>query len=110
MKKIGIIISCISIFMLPAAHASKPASKEWVLQQLAANQGVLSAADWNAVCTSGTPSSTSGCYGEVNTPAFTKVSNGLGGFTSFANINPVTAVSSVFIKTFFGGTNIPVNG
>ncbi len=97
--------------MLSAAYASTPASKEWVLQQIAANQGmgVLTAADWQAVCTSGTPTSASGCYGNVSSAAFTKVSDRLGGFTTYANINPVNVSSSVFIKTFFGGTNIPAN-
>jgi hypothetical protein len=102
-------ISCIAAFMLSTAYASRPASKEWVLQQIAANQRILTAADWNAVCTSGSPTSASGCYGNVSSAAFTKVSDRLGGFTTYANINPVNVSSSVFIKTFFGGTNIPAN-
>jgi hypothetical protein len=112
MKKMIIMafsISCVSAFMFSAAYASTPASEEWVRQEIAANQTVLTAADWNAVCTTGSPKSASGCYGNVSSAAFSRVSNRLGGFTTYANINPRNVSSSVFIKTFFGGTNIPVN-
>jgi hypothetical protein len=80
-----------------------------VLEQIATNQRILTAADWNAVCSSGSPTSSSGCYGNVSSAAFTKVSDRLGGFTTYANINPGNVPSSVFLKTFFGGTNIPIN-
>jgi hypothetical protein len=102
-------ITCLAASIAPVAYASNPASKEWVLQQIAANQKILTAADWSAVCTTGSPTSTVGCYGNVSSAAFTKVSNRLGGFTTYANINPANVASSVFIKSFFGGTNIPQN-
>ena len=108
--KLIMILSISCLLMWNATtYAANPASKEWVLQQIAANQRVLSAADWNAVCTSGSPTSSSGCYGNVSSAAFVKVSDRLGGFTTYANINPINATSSVFIKAFFGGTNVPVN-
>jgi hypothetical protein len=104
-----LFISCLVASVVHVAYASNPASKEWVMQQIAANQRVLTAADWAAVCTSGSPTSTGGCYGNVSSAAFTKVSGRLGGFTTYANINLANVASSVFIKSFLGGTNIPVN-
>ena len=112
MKKRIIMIfslSCFSALMATTTHAANPASKEWVLQQIAANQLQLTTADWNAVCSSGSPASASGCYGNVSSAAFTKVSDRLGGLTTYANINPKNVAASVFIKSFFGGTNVPVN-
>ena len=83
--------------------------KNGYCNKLQANQRLLTAADWSAVCTSGTATSATGCYGNVSSAAFSKVSDRLGGFTTYANINPISASSSVFIKSFFGGTNVPVN-
>ncbi len=101
-------ISCILAFTVSTTFAGNhPASKEWVLQQIAANSLLLSAADWSAVCTSGSPASASGCYGNANSATFTRVSKVVGGFNRYANINPVNAPSSVFIKAFFAGTNTP---
>lgn len=102
-------ISCFSALMATASFASNPASEEWVLQQIAGNQRQLTAADWSAICTSGIPASSTGCYGNVSSGAFSKVSDRLGGFTSYANINPTNTPSSVFVKSFFGGTNIPAS-
>jgi hypothetical protein len=103
-----IAISCLLAFTVSTTFAGNhPASKEWVLQQIAANSPLLTAADWSAVCASGSPAGASGCYGNASSAAFAKVSNLVGGFNRYANINPVNAPSSVFIKAFFAGTNTP---
>ena len=102
-----IFISLLSTSIVSASYAANPASKEWVQQQIAANQSLLTAADWSAACSGGSPASSIGCYGNASAAAFAKISNSLGGFTRYANINPVNVPSSVFIKAFFGGTNIP---
>lgn len=68
----------------------------------------LRAALWNAACTTGSPSQSSGCFGNVSSTAFDKINTAVGGFTTYANINPVNAPGSVFIKAFLAGTNIPV--
>jgi hypothetical protein len=109
MKKIlrTLVFISFSTLMGTTLYAANPASQEWVLQQIAANQTLLTASDWEAACTSGSPSSSTGCYGNANSAAFTKISNSLGGFTRYANINPVNAPNSIFIKSFFAGTNIP---
>ena len=98
-----VYISLLSTSIVTASYAANPASKEWVLQQIAANQSLLTAADWSAVCTTGSPTSSTGCYGNASSAAFSKVSNSLGGFTRYANINPVNIPSSVFVKAFFAG-------
>lgn len=102
-----IVISSFSTLTVSTTFAANPASKEWVLQQIAANSPLLTAADWSAACTSGSPSSAAGCYGNASSAAFARVSNVIGGFNRIANINPVNAPSSVFIKAFFAGTNTP---
>lgn len=101
---------CALAFVVTTAHASNPASKEWVLAQIAANQPQLSSNDWNSICTSGSPNSATGCYGNVTSSAFSKVSNHLGDFIRYANINPVNIATSVFVKAFLGGTNTPASG
>jgi len=92
---------------------SNPASKEWVTNQInnafQNSQPFLTAAGWNAACSSGTPSSPTGCYGNASSTGFMRLSNSLGGYTSYADINPVNASNSVFIKAFFAGTNTPVD-
>ncbi len=99
---------CALALTVTTIHASTPASKEWVLQQIATSlQKPLAATDWNAICTSGSPTSSAGCYGNVTSAAFVKVNNQVGGFTRFSNINPVNSPSSVFVKAFLGGTNTP---
>jgi hypothetical protein len=109
MKKIlrTLVSISFSTFIVTTAYAANPASKEWVLQQIAANQTLLTASDWEALCTTGSSMSSTGCYGNASSPAFAKVSNSLGGFTRYANINPVNAPNSIFIKSFFAGTNTP---
>lgn len=65
----------------------------------------LTAADWNAACTSGTPAQSGGCFGNISSPAFDKINTALGGFASMANI-PVTNVPrSVYLIQFFGGSS-----
>ena len=98
---------CVLAFAMTTAYAANPASKEWVLEQIAANPQQLTSADWNAICASGSVASSTGCYGNVTSAAFQKVSDYVGGFTRYANINPQNIPSSVFVKAFFGGTNIP---
>jgi len=93
------------------ALAANPASQDWVMQQLAIAvnnaQAKLTATEWNAVCTSGSPNSATGCFGNASSAAFAKLSMGVGGFTEYAGINPANVPNSVFIKAFFAGTNIP---
>jgi len=103
------------LLMLPCITlaTTNPASQEWVMKQIsiavANTQSVLTAAEWNAVCTSGSPAGASGCFGNASSPAFTKLSTGLGGYTTYANIIPANAPNSVFIKAFFAGTNTPAS-
>jgi hypothetical protein len=76
---------------------------------VANSQSILTAADWNAVCTTGTPAGANGCFGNASSAAFAKLSTGLGGYTTYANIIPANAANSVFIKAFFAGTNTPAS-
>lgn len=99
--------SVLSAFAASAVYAANPASKEWVLQQLAANGPVLTTSDWNAVCSTGSPSSQAGCYGNASSAAFAKLSKYTGGFLRYANIKPANVSSSIFVKAFFAGTNTP---
>lgn len=69
----------------------------------------LTAANWAAVCTTGSPTAATGCLGNASSDAFTTVSNGTGGFTTWANIQPKDAPESVFIKAFLASTNTPVS-
>lgn len=68
---------------------------------------VLSENDWNAICSSGSPTAPTGCLGNVSSQAFQTVSNATGGFTTWANIEPRNAPDSVFLKAFLDGTNTP---
>ncbi len=107
-KKLGITLGCIISCSLVAAP--NPASQEWVLKQLATVNTTLTAADWANVCHAGSsPASSEGCYGSSNTAAFAKLDNGLRGFSSLANFNTTLASpsSSVYIKAFLAGTNVP---
>ena len=101
------LLLCALAFTITTTYAANPATKEWVLQQIAANPPGLTFADWNAVCTAGSVTSSTGCYGNVNSTAFAKINSYVGGFTRYANINPQNLASSVFIKAFFGGANLP---
>jgi hypothetical protein len=103
------LLLCVLAFAVSTANAAVPASKEWVMQQIAASLAPVTAADWNALCTSGLPTSATGCYGNIASAAFTKINNAIGGFTRTANINPVSAANSLFVKAFLGGTNVPVS-
>src|SRR5579862_8323184 len=88
-KIAGVSLLSVSSF---ANAASNPASQEWVLQQIASAlsnvQGTITAQDWASICNKGSPNNASGCYGNVSSSAFTKLSNALGGYTTLANINP----------------------
>jgi hypothetical protein len=120
MKKTSLVVAVMSLTCIAsqvyanqkqpiATGTSHPASKEWVLEQIASLNTQLTTPDWNAVCTSGSPASSSGCFGNVSSSAFTKINNGIGGFTTVANINTTNApAGSVFIKAFYAGTNTPV--
>lgn len=97
------IVGTLCMSVIPAiTMAANPASQDWVLRQI-----TLNTSDWYAVCQQGSASSPSGCYGNVASPAFIKLSDRLGGYLTYANINPVNAPGSVFIKAFLGGTNTP---
>lgn len=95
---------------MPFASVAAPNPVTWDKMVAYVNGAtVLTAADWAAACTSGSPTSATGCYGTSNSTAFTKINNRTGGFTSYANINPTNApANSVFIKAFLAGTNTPV--
>jgi hypothetical protein len=97
------------VFAVTTSYAANPVSKEWVMQQISTNIATLTAADWNAICTSGSPASSTGCYGSVNSAGFLKISNNIGGFIRYANINPVNVPNSVYVKAFLGGTNTPIS-
>lgn len=103
------LLSSLPAFAMTTTYAANPASKEWVMQQIAANLQPLTSSDWNAICTSGSASSATGCYGNVTSAAFVKINNYVGGFTRYTNINPVNAPSSIFVKAFLGGTNTPTS-
>lgn len=120
MKKKSLVLAVISLTCLcsqvysasrqPTTGPTHPASQEWVLQQIAALNTQLTAADWNAVCSSGSPANSSGCFGNISSSAFAKVNTGIGGFITVANIDTTNApAGSVFIKSFFGGTNTPAS-
>ena len=108
----------LTLLLLPAlaTAANQSLTEAWVLTQIqkAQNQspGVknqLTAADWNAACTRGSPVAPTGCLGNVSSIGFQKLSNGTGGFTTWANIQPMNAPQSVFIKAFLAGANVPVD-
>jgi len=97
--------------------APNPASQDWVLQQIAyavnhipVAAGTLTAADWSAVCVTGSVSSPTGCFGNASSAAFARLNDGLGNFTSYAGVNMAGASgNTVFIKAFLAGTNTPLN-
>lgn len=108
-KKVSMALACIVSCCVVAAPT--PASQDWVLAQLAKINTTLTAADWAAVCNEGSsPDTPTGCYGSVNTSAFTKLDNGLRGFSSLANINInlASSTSDIYIKAFLANTNLPV--
>lgn len=103
-------MSVLTLLSLPnISMASNPASQEWVLQQISKISVSLTPLDWNAVCTSGSPTNSSGCYGNLSSPAFQKVNNAIGTFTTLANVPVANVPNSVFIKQFFAGANVPLN-
>jgi len=105
-------VALFSISSLSHAASTTPASKEWVLKQiaLAISQIQITAQDWANLCNTGSPTNSSGCYGNVSSASFTTIDNNLGGFTTYANINPANgATNSVFVKAFLAGTNTPVS-
>ena len=67
----------------------------------------LSAADWAAACTSGSPTAVAGCLGDVGSPKFAKINRLLGWPTDFANIPIVSAPNSVFILQYGGNSAVP---
>ena len=56
-----------------AAANNNPVSAAWVMQELAKANGLLTLADWHAVCTSGSITSPEGCYGNIASKAFSKI-------------------------------------
>ena len=102
-------VSCFAFLTLPALvfAAASSTNTKLLLPQTKKAQSQLSATDWGAVCTIGSPANPSGCLGNASSEPFQNVSNGTGGFTSWANIKPVNAPDSVYIKAFLAGTNSP---
>ena len=86
------------------AAAPNPASQKWV-ERYAVPQ--LEAADWAAVCSSGTPTSQSGCFGNIFSAHFAKLNAGLQGVASYFNIPLSNVENSVFIQQYFGDSSIP---
>jgi hypothetical protein len=115
MKKLSLLLVASIACAVSNVYANKspsasthPATKEWVLEQLANfSPTSLTAADWAAACTSGTPTGVSGCLGNISSAAFAKLNKiiGAGGFTDQVNI-PVTNVpNSIFIQQYNGGSS-----
>jgi hypothetical protein len=103
------LLFCALACAVTTTYAANPASKEYVMQEIANSLQPLATSDWNAICSSGTATSATGCYGNVISAAFVKINNYTGGFTRYTNTNPVNAPSSVFVKSFLGGTNTPAS-
>lgn len=113
----GICLALFAVSTLSSA-APNPASQDWVrkeiataIQKIQPSAGTLTAADWSAVCVTGSVSSAGGCFGNASSAAFARLNNGLGGFTSYAGINTAgePVPNSVFIKAFLAGTNTPLD-
>ncbi len=67
----------------------------------------LSAADWAAVCTTGSPTSASGCLGNIASPQFAKINRILLWITDFANVPVISTPNSVFIQQYGGASAVP---
>ena len=104
----GIAAMAFSTAMFAAAN---PVSYDKMVQYVNSHTSTLTAADWSAVCSSGSPTSAQGCFGEVSSSAFHRLDVGLGGFSTITGINTTesTAPNSVFIKAFLASTNTPVS-
>lgn len=105
-KKIFLFVALLSLpsFAVIAAPKATPSTS-----LSASTKSHLVAADWSAVCSTGSPTASAGCLGNTISSAFHAISNGTGGFTSWANIQPKNVPESVFIKAFLAGTNLPLN-
>jgi hypothetical protein len=112
------------LFTIPscvfAATPATPASQAWVLdqinkastylEQLIGASGSLTPQNWNAICTSGSPTSASGCFGNLSSAGFSRVNSAIGTYTTLGNVPVANVSNSVFVKQFFAGTNMPVSG
>ena len=67
----------------------------------------LTAADWAAVCTSGSPSAATGCYGNIGSTQYMKIDRILRGFSAIANVQIVSTPNSIFIQQYGPGSNVP---
>ena len=111
-NKVSIGIGIATLALSTAIFAApNPVSYDQMVKYVNAHTSTLTAADWTALCASGSPADSTGCYGNVNSTAFTKVNQGTGGFLTYANINPANApAGSLFVKAFYAGTNLPTAG
>lgn len=69
----------------------------------------LTAADWEAACTTGTPAQAGGCFGNISSPAFAKINAALGGFSSMANLPIANVPRSLYLVQFFGDSQNTLN-
>lgn len=102
--------SCVYADRTAEKGPTHPASQEWVLAQLANFTGQhLTAADWAAVCETGSPTSANGCYGNIASSAFAKLNAviGAGGFTDQIDMPVTSTPNSVFIQQFNGNSAVP---
>lgn len=117
MKRISLLLTSVALVCSTAFAGQKtipgsthPASQEWVLQQLANySPSSLTAQDWAAACDSGSPTSATGCYGNIASSAFAKINKiiGGGGFTDQINLPATSTPNSIFIQQFNGNSALP---
>lgn len=117
MKRISLLLTsmalvCSTVFagQNTVTGPTHPASKEWVLEQLANFAPTsLTAQDWAAACDSGSPTSATGCYGNIASSGFAKLNKiiGGGGFTDQIDIPVASVPNSFFIQQFNGNSAIP---
>lgn len=101
------IASIMSLFSLELTAGPNPVSADWVVKEIAKATAPLTASDWAAACTTGSPTSTSGCLGNIASPQFAKLNQRLGWPTDFANTPIVSVDNSIFILQYGGNSAVP---
>ena len=101
---LGVVLSA------AACAAPNPVSYDKMVEYVAAHSGILTAANWAAACTTGSPLSANGCYGDAASTGFARINRGLGGYSSYSGINISGSVAgSIFIKAFLANANTPID-
>lgn len=67
----------------------------------------LTAEDWAAACDSGSPTSETGCYGNIASPGFASLNKKLMGFSDQVNIPSISTANSIFIQQYNGSSHVP---